>query len=194
MRLSPESDEKSNQRDTRKARHRYERPMSIQASPRMSRTKMMTNMLNLHNYYRAQHSAPPLTISRRLNQIAQAYADQLAATSRFEHSGNRLYNEILGENLYMEWISHGPVPVSTRTAMKSWYDEIGLYDFNNPGYSEETGHFTQMVWRSTKWLGVGMALSADGREVYFVTNYYPAGNIVNYGYFQQNVLPPTGGA
>lgn len=152
---------------------------------------MILNMLNLHNYYRAMHSAPPLTISQRLNHIAQSYANLLAATSAFQHSGNRLGDEILGENLYMQWISKGLVPVSVRVAMKSWYDEIDLYSFKNPGYSEETGHFTQMVWRSTKKLGVGMAVSADGREVYFVTNYYPAGNIVNHGYFEQNVLPPA---
>ena len=145
-------------------------------------------MLNLHNYYRARHAAPALTISQRLNYIAQAYAEHLAATSKFEHSGHRLENETLGENLYMQWISHGRVNVSTRTAMKSWYDEIALYDYKHPAYSEETGHFTQMIWRDTKRLGVGVALSADGREVYFVTNYYPAGNIINRGYFEKNVL------
>jgi uncharacterized protein YkwD len=145
-------------------------------------------MLQLHNYYRLRHSASPLTISQRLNRIAQTYAEHLAATSKFEHSGNTLENETIGENLYMQWISQGKVHVSVRDATKSWYDEIDLYSFKHPKYSEETGHFTQMVWKSSRKIGVGVALSPDGREVYIVANYYPAGNIINHGYFESNVL------
>ncbi len=186
----------------RRARHRYERPCVLQAdmnqkhnranaadSKKVLYTKILSDMLQLHNYYRARHSAPPLTISQRLNHIAQKYADHLAATRKFEHSGNKLENESIGENLYMQWISRGKVPVSAREAAKSWYDEIEYYSFKHPQYSEETGHFTQMIWKSSQRLGVGVALSADGREVYMVTNYYPAGNIINYGYFDKNVLP-----
>ena len=151
--------------------------------------KYLSDMLQLHNYYRARHSASPLTISQRLNHIAQAYAEHLAATSKFEHSGNKLENESLGENLYMQWISRGRVQATARDAMKSWYDEIELHSFKRPKYSEETGHFTQLVWKSTRKMGVGVALSADGREVYMVVNYFPAGNIINHGYFESNVLP-----
>jgi uncharacterized protein YkwD len=147
-------------------------------------------MLKLHNYHRARHCAPPLTINERLNRIAQSYAEHLAATSTFEHSGNKLGDKALGENLYMQWISRGPVEISTKKAVKSWYDdEIVLHDFKRPKFSKETGHFTQLVWKATKELGVGLALSPDKREVYFVTNYFPAGNIVNPGYFEENVLP-----
>jgi uncharacterized protein YkwD len=89
-------------------------------------TKVLSDMLQLHNYYRARHSAPPLTISQRLNHIAQNYAEHLAATGKFEHSGNKLGNESLGENLYMQWISRGRVRVSARDAMESWYEEIDL--------------------------------------------------------------------
>ncbi len=158
-------------------------------SPKEIYTRVLSDMLKLHNYYRARHSASPLTISQRLNYIAQKYAEYLAATSTFQHSGNKLDNEALGENLYMQWISRGKVPVSARDAAKSWYDEIQLYSFKNPQYSEETGHFTQMVWKSSQKMGVGVALSANGREVYIATNYYPAGNIINPGYFEKNVLP-----
>lgn len=148
-------------------------------------------MLRLHNHHRARHCAPPLVISERLNQIAQKYAVYLAKTSTFEHSGNKLNDEPLGENLYMKWISHGPVDVRAADAIKSWYDEISMHNFDKPKYSEKTGHFTQMVWKSTKKLGVGVAVSPNGKEVYVVTNYYPAGNIMGRGMFEENVLPPN---
>lgn len=150
----------------------------------------MRDMLKLHNFYRARHCSPPLVISPRLNAIAQSYAEHLAATSTFEHSGNKLDGENLGENLYMAWISAGPVKVDAKAAMKSWYEEIALHDYDNPTFTHETGHFTQLVWKDSKKLGVGVAISPNGREVYMVTNYYPAGNIMGPGYFERNVLPP----
>lgn len=152
-------------------------------------SRVLKDMLRMHNSHRARHCAAPLTIDERLNEIAQGYAEHLAATSTFEHSGNKLGSENLGENLYMQWISAGAVKVEAKAAIKSWYDEIALHNFKRPKYSAATGHFTQMVWKDTKKLGVGVALSPDGREVYMVTNYYPAGNITNAGYFERNVLP-----
>ena len=151
---------------------------------------MIKEMLKLHNFHRARHCSPPLVISNRLNGTAQSYAEYLAATSTFEHSHMDLDGEGLGENLYMAWISYGPVKVDAKAAMKSWYDEISMHDFNKPKFSTETGHFTQLVWKGSKKLGVGVALSPNGREVYIVTHYFPAGNIVGPGYFERNVLPP----
>lgn len=49
-------------------------------------------------------------------------------------------------------------------------------------------HFTQMVWKSTKEAGFGMAKGRSGRVV-IVANYHPAGNVI--GQFGENVLPST---
>ncbi|UJR37727.1 hypothetical protein I4U23_030422 [Adineta vaga] len=160
-------------------------------SKKSMHANVTAELLELHNEHRARHCAQPLTISQRLNQIAQSYAEHLAATSKFEHSGNKFGKEPLGENLYMQWISRGKVDVSAKAADKNWYDEIALHSFKRPKFSKETGHFTQLVWKDTKKMGVGVALSPDGREVYIVANYYPAGNIVGPGIFEKNVLPAS---
>lgn len=52
----------------------------------------------------------------------------------------------------------------------------------------KTGHFTQVIWRDSTELGVGMARNRNG-EVYVVCNYNPAGNFL--GSFTENVLPPV---
>lgn len=49
-----------------------------------------------------------------------------------------------------------------------------------------TGHFTQVVWKESQKLGVGVARSSSGR-VYVVAQYTPPGNYL--GQFQANVRP-----
>jgi hypothetical protein len=44
-------------------------------------------------------------------------------------------------------------------ATQAWYDEIKDYDWENPGFSMETGHFTQVVWKGTTKVGFGYAQS-----------------------------------
>ncbi|KAF5900737.1 Golgi-associated plant pathogenesis-related protein 1-like, partial [Clarias magur] len=48
-------------------------------------------------------------------------------------------------------------------------------------------HFTQVVWKSTTEVGVGLA--SDEKTVIVVGQYKPAGNITNEGYYMDNVLP-----
>ena len=67
--------------------------------------------------------------------------------------------------------------------MASWYDEIAKYDFAAPGFSQKTGHFTQVVWRNSKELGCAKA-SCSGKD-YWVCRYSPPGNIA--GQFPENV-------
>ena len=72
------------------------------------------------------------------------------------------------------------------------YTEINYYAFNNPGTStggDAIGHFTQMVWRGSQKLGVGIAASeadADGMiKTYIVARYSPGGNVA--GAYGSNV-------
>lgn len=51
-----------------------------------------------------------------------------------------------------------------------------------------SGHFTAMVWKSTKEMGIGKATASDGSS-FVVARYSPAGNITNQGHFENNVLP-----
>lgn len=56
----------------------------------------------------------------------------------FKHASNRKE----GENLYMS--SHKPAEPCT-TATKAFYGEVKYYDFDKPGFSLKTGHFTQVT-------------------------------------------------
>ncbi|CAF3630373.1 unnamed protein product [Rotaria sp. Silwood1] len=142
--------------------------------------------LEAHNEFRAHHGVPPMVLDQRISRKAQAYADYLAANNLLEHSTNR---DGLGENLYTQSSTQ-----SLRNehlgeiATKSWYDEIEDYDFDNPGYSSGTGHFTQVIWKQSTKLGVGVGFSNNGRQVVVVCQYGPEGNME--GEFEENVPPP----
>ncbi|CAK8684015.1 unnamed protein product [Clavelina lepadiformis] len=48
-------------------------------------------------------------------------------------------------------------------------------------------NFTQVVWKESTHVGIGIASGAKGTFV--VANYKPAGNVTNRGYFEKNVCP-----
>ena len=78
-----------------------------------------------------------------------------------------------------------------RKVTDMWYEEHDKYSFRNPGFSSTTGHFTQIVWESSKEMGAGKAVSSSGAQ-FVVARYQPPGNVR--GQFPENVKPAgTGG-
>ncbi|CAF1456916.1 unnamed protein product, partial [Didymodactylos carnosus] len=162
------------------------------ASTPMMATTFQKQALTQTNYDRALQCAPVLTLNATLNSIAQNYATFLATNEIFQHSGNTLNGEALGENLWALWSSGiiNPNTLNGSSPCNSWYNEISSYNWTNPGFSSATGHFTQLVWQGTKIMGIGIALTSNQQQAYVVANYYPAGNIINSGYFGANVKKP----
>ncbi|MFI1465269.1 CAP family protein [Nocardia carnea] len=139
--------------------------------------------LTLHNQYRAEHGSPAMTSTQNLNSLAQQCAQYYAAKRTIDHSCP--HKNGAGENLVGgegSWDAVSFVQMGTQM----WYDEIQSYDFDNPGFSMATGHFTQMVWKASTRLGIGHA-SEDGYTV-GVALYSPHGNVE--GQFPQNVTRP----
>jgi pathogenesis-related protein 1 len=66
-----------------------------------------------------------------------------------------------------------------------WYDEVKRYSFRSGGFSMQTGHFTQVVWRATTELGCART-TCNGNDVW-VCQYAPPGNVQ--GQYREQVLP-----
>jgi uncharacterized protein YkwD len=132
--------------------------------------------VDAHNHVRALHCAKPLTWSPKLADVAQKWANALRDKGcAFGHSGGQY-----GENL-----AAGTEGVlDPEATVKMWYDEIEKYKFPDGGFSMQTGHFTQVVWRGTTQVGCGHA-SCKGNDIW-VCNYDPAGNWE--GQYRENVL------
>ena len=152
------------------------------AADRLDLATFREAALQQHNVYRAKHGSPPLVLHPQLNEVSQHHAEQLARTKQLIHSAQEHY----GENLYAASASNS-TPPRPEEVVHAWYSEREHYDFNQPGFRPETSHFTQVVWKASQELGVGMAQASDGTW-YVVANYRPPGNILNQ--FAANVLQP----
>lgn len=153
--------------------------------------------LAVHNAKRALYlNTPPLALAAAtdaLNTGAQSWALHLAQIGKLEHSDSM---GAYGENIAVAYdTANLDAATVADKAVTSWYNEASNYDYNNPGFSSDTGHFTQVVWVSTTTLGGGYAIgqaTINGvvyNAFYSVCRYYPAGNVE--GQFETNVQPPA---
>ncbi|XP_067661889.1 uncharacterized protein [Haliotis asinina] len=155
----------------------------------MSDRKFIDEVVKAHNEYRSRHQASPLSHSKDLSSTAQKWADHLALTNTFQHSNTSLKGEQLGENIAMKWSSR-PDAYTGQEVTDQWYSEVKMHTFGGEPRSLSSGHFTQVVWKGSKEVGVGKAQTRDGKII-VVANYRPAGNMM--GEFARNVLPPKDG-
>jgi Cysteine-rich secretory protein family len=100
----------------------------------------------------------PLKWTNSLAASAQSYANTLARTGRLVHSGQAG----VGENL--AWNSGRNAP-SADSVMTRWTENEE---------SSVGGHFTQVLWRATQYVGCGQASSSHGH--YQVCHYVTRGN------------------
>ncbi|XP_066936330.1 uncharacterized protein [Clytia hemisphaerica] len=167
------------------------KPTPVKPTPKPSsgtgpRDSLLSECFEKHNVYRSRHRmTDPLSWDNALQRSAQLYAEELARTKNFKHSSDLADK---GENLYYGY-SSGRVTKEGRCtrALDLWYDEIKDYNFSTgtgtPG--KMIGHFTQMVWKDSKRIGIGMAISRDQTHIYVVAHYAPKGNYI--GQFTQQV-------
>uniref|UniRef100_A0A8C5VDT3 Golgi-associated plant pathogenesis-related protein 1 n=1 Tax=Microcebus murinus TaxID=30608 RepID=A0A8C5VDT3_MICMU len=124
-----------------------------------------------------------------------------SASRQFQNEVLKAHNEYrrqhgvpplkLSKQLNREAQQYSEALASTRVLEHSRQSSRGRCGENLawPGFTSGTGHFTAMVWKNTKKMGVGKAAASDGSS-FVVARYYPAGNVVNQGFFEENVLPP----
>jgi pathogenesis-related protein 1 len=105
-------------------------------------------LIDQHNFARSEVGVSNVEWSEKLASIAQNYANYLARTScNLIHSNNHK----LGENLF--WGSGKYF--SALDASASWYEEKELYTYEqiNEYNNQNVGHYTQMIWKNTKFVG-----------------------------------------
>ena len=144
---------------------------------------LQTTITNYINEYRARHQSPPLVWDNTIAAFSSQWSYTMNSKKTFQHSGTKLY----GENIaYLQ--GYGSLlETLLKRAIDLWYNEVTLYDFSNPAFSAATGHFTCLVWKSSKNYGIGLSMDTNTNEVYICFNTSPPGNYI--GQFSANVSP-----
>jgi len=135
------------------------------------------------NNYRAKHQSPPMVWDNTIYSFSQSWSLVLSNNNLFQHSGNQLY----GENLAYFQGYGSDAMLLIKKSIDSWYNEVMKYDFNNPGFSSATGHFTCLVWKSSTRFAIGISINTQTQAAIITMNTAPPGNVQ--GDFEMNVLP-----
>uniref|UniRef100_A0A914YJ40 SCP domain-containing protein n=1 Tax=Panagrolaimus superbus TaxID=310955 RepID=A0A914YJ40_9BILA len=167
----------------------------------------ISQFIKIQNEYREKHGAPELELSEELTEQAQKWAEKLAIRQHVA------YCELpgIGEN-----ITFFPANMSPKDIVDYWYNEHRKYEYETPGWQPGTNYFTQIIWRSTKEIGVGRKIvtSSDcingcgfkvsskhsqnnhnpsNEKQIIVAFYRPSGNNNRAGQFAANVQKPING-
>jgi len=134
-------------------------------------------ILDHHNHARQEVGVQPLIWSARLSEYAQSWAGYLSTNNNctmkhsncIDNDGNKI-----GENLWWGSSSSFYKPID---ASIGWLGEKEYYLYQQFGQLTEKpiGHYTQMVWKNTTEMGVGIAYCASGGMM-IVASYNPPGN------------------
>lgn len=163
--------------------------LSLHAEEITVDTKAMTKV---HNDLRKKYDSPPLAYSKDLENAAKKWAAHLQADNcSMMHSQGKVGPS--GENLYWasaskkanakdeqgNWVWQNSLQnISEADVVQAWYDEVQWYDYetNSCDKGRMCGHYTQVVWNTTKELGCAAMACADRSQVW-VCEYAPAGNV-----------------
>ena len=134
--------------------------------------------LDAHNQIRTTEGKPPLKWCQECANAAQEWADKLAQNGTLTH-GNLGHgsNHPKGQNLAM-----GGKNFDITKAVQCWYQEKSKYENQGPE-NGGCGHYTQLVWKDTTHVGIGVSQIGNKRIV--VANYHPPGNWS--GQYRRNV-------
>uniref|UniRef100_UPI00359001DF uncharacterized protein isoform X2 n=1 Tax=Myxine glutinosa TaxID=7769 RepID=UPI00359001DF len=132
------------------------------------------------NQLRAKHNSNNLVLGEDLCREAQAWARELLALGRME-----VKECDFGQSYGKMTRPGGKTPTGEEIA-QMWYSKKENYDFSQPGFQKGSGNFTQLVWKATMEVGLGIA-TADGCEFFIVAFFHPPGNIRGKRNFSDNV-------
>ncbi|KRF99305.1 uncharacterized protein Dwil_GK26749 [Drosophila willistoni] len=131
------------------------------------------DILNEHNRLRRLHRSPDL-------QLVPYVPDQVHSAA----------NNITEEDKEPPYVRDFPLSVCKTLGdpvkcVQQWYDGVKDYDFDNPGFSDETKYFTALIWKASNHVAVLTKTNQISKNKYVFAFYHPLGNID--GKFKENV-------
>jgi hypothetical protein len=145
--------------------------------------EIKAKIVALHNKYRAEVGVPPVKWSEAVQESSGGWAIHLAENEglRMVHAGSK---SPYGENLSGGpgvWSTDKDAYTALEFAVISFGKEKNNYKgrpISMDGNFYNYGHYTQMVWRTTREIGCAVAKRKDMPGYIAVCRYSPAGNMI----------------
>ncbi|XP_020106227.1 pathogenesis-related protein PRB1-2-like [Ananas comosus] len=130
----------------------------------------ITQFLAPHNALRGSMGLPPLQWSAQLAAYANWYGNQRRGDCELVHSTSNY-----GENIF--WGQGNQWRIAD--AVAAWAAEQAYYNYNSNSCdpNADCSHYTQMVWRSTKFVGCAR-ITCNSGDTFIVCEYDPHGNVI----------------
>ncbi|CAH8329535.1 unnamed protein product [Eruca vesicaria subsp. sativa] len=124
--------------------------------------------LDVHNRARAAVGVAPIRWHPAVAEYARQYALRRRGDCRLTHSDGRY-----GENL-----AGSSRDLSGAEAVRLWVNERAdyLYRSNTCRSGKACGHYTQVVWRNSVWVGCAKVRCNSG-GTFIICSYDPPGNV-----------------
>lgn len=141
------------------------------------------------NVFRRLHQSSDVSPSEDLDKEAGAWAQQLAAEGAEKINTSSKYGQLV--------CSHHAGSDLAKACTVKWYSAIKFFDWAEPKLTVKSSPFTQMVWKNSARVGVGIAKGNGGAKrnniggQYFIVAFFdPAQS--DEGNIKENVLPAAG--
>ncbi|KAI3702771.1 hypothetical protein L6452_28523 [Arctium lappa] len=140
------------------------------APPQTRRTTTIKQFLDSHNAVRAKHNLTLLVWNTKLANFAKWHASTRRGDCALVHSVGDL-----GESIFWGQGRRWKV----EEAVGAWTFQEKYYDSRRNACmpNKDCLHYTQMVWKSTKYVGCAKTKCNNG-DTYVVYEYYPHGNVI----------------
>ena len=135
------------------------------------------NILNMHNNIRKKYGYKNLDLKNDLSLLAQKTADNFDILEESNFQIENYNNKPLGIN-YEKFNGDNS---KIKDICEKWIKEGNKKQIKN---FSKIKHFTQIIWKNTKEIGIGYS-ELNNKEKILVILYYPAGNI--FEEFNENI-------
>ena len=131
--------------------------------------EIYNGILKQHNSIRKKCHQEKLELNNKITILAQKFADNYDSSEESNFIIDNYNNQNLGINYE---IFKGDISEINKIC-ESWINE-GNPNYNK--YKSKTKHFSQMIAKNTKEIGIGYS-ELNNNEKIFIVYYYPAGDI-----------------
>uniref|UniRef100_A0A0N5B294 SCP domain-containing protein n=1 Tax=Strongyloides papillosus TaxID=174720 RepID=A0A0N5B294_STREA len=117
------------------------------------------------NLYRRLHGSKALKLDNYLSDQAQE------AAKTYIKNGKSSFRRKSNSAVNCKKIHFTLAPL----LVNMWYKESRSYNYRRPGPQLQTSHFTNLIWRSTVKVGIGIVKNDSYLYICFI--YSPSGNV-----------------